>query len=63
MSDYLGTAEIAQALGLQREYVTDRLVKRPDFPPPAIRLSRKTVRWERAKVEAWISQHVKRNSR
>lgn len=63
MNDYMNTAQIAETLGLNQEYVTDRVVKRPDFPAPAFRLSRKTRGWERAKVEAWIRKQKERNER
>jgi predicted DNA-binding transcriptional regulator AlpA len=49
----LTTADIAELLGLDREYVTDRVVKRPDFPPPVLVLSRKTRLWSRAHIEQW----------
>lgn len=41
----IDTGEIAALLGLCRSHVTNRLVKRPDFPPPVINLSRRTRRW------------------
>ena len=47
------TAEIATMLGLSREHVTDRLTKRPDFPRPAINISRRTRMWRRADVLAF----------
>lgn len=50
----IDTADIAAMICLQRQYVRDEVVKRPDFPAPALRLSRKTVRWELADVQAWI---------
>lgn len=53
MSRYLGTAEIAADLGLSQKYVTDRIVKRPDFPAPKIALSQKTRRWLRDEFEKW----------
>lgn len=54
MSLMIDTADIAAMLGVGREYCTDRVVKRPDFPKPCLNLSRKTRRWRRADVEAWI---------
>lgn len=56
MSDYIGTDDIAQLTGLKRTYVTDKLVKQPDFPPPAIRLSQKIKRWDRVEVDRWLEQ-------
>lgn len=49
------TAEIAKMLGLSREHVTDRLTKRPDFPRPAINISRRTRMWRRADVLAFAA--------
>lgn len=54
MTDLITTADIAAALGSQRAYVTDRVVKRPDFPRPVLRLSQKTVKWARADFERWM---------
>jgi predicted DNA-binding transcriptional regulator AlpA len=35
-----------------------RLVEsRADFPKPAVRLSRETVRWEEADFERWLRTH------
>lgn len=53
--DLIDTADIAAALGAQRAYVTDRVVKRPDFPAPVLRLSQKTVKWARADFERWMA--------
>lgn len=58
--DLIGTGEIAAMWGLNREYVTNCLSKRPDFPQPALRLSRKTVRWRRDDLEAFRAKHSRR---
>ncbi len=58
MTALLDTAAIAAWLGLEREYVTDRVVKRPDFPPPVLVLSRKTRLWLRTDVEAWQEEQA-----
>lgn len=57
--DLVGTGEIARMFRLSREYVTDKLVKRYDFPKPAIRLSRRLVRWRWADVEAFRKKTVR----
>ena len=57
-ADLISTADIAEDLGLARDYVTSRLTKRPDFPKPALRLSQKTVRWLRNDYEAWKAAHM-----
>lgn len=55
MTHYVDTAAIAQMLGL-----TDRVTKRPDFPPPALKLTRKTVRWKREDIARWIEAQARR---
>lgn len=49
------TADIARALGVARKTVTDKWTKRPDFPPPKQRISRKVVRWSADEVQAWAT--------
>ena len=53
MSDYIDTADMAAFLGFTREYVTDKVTKRPDFPAPALRLNQKAVKWLRSEFDAW----------
>ena len=50
----LDTAGIAELLGLTREYVTDCVTKRVDFPKPFINVSRKTRYWRTTDVHAWM---------
>lgn len=45
---------IASMLGVTRDYVRTRLEPRPDFPRPALRLSRKTVRWDEGEIARWM---------
>ena len=54
---------IAQMTGTRREYVRDHMVKRPDFPRPALVLSQKTRRWGRPDVERWLEKQMQRNAR
>lgn len=54
MDPVIDTAEIARMIGLSREHVTDRLIKRPDFPKPAINVSQRTRFWRRSDVLAYI---------
>lgn len=63
MPDYVGTREISGMLGLSRKYVTDRVVKRQDFPGPAMRISRKVVLWRRSDVERWLRSMNKEATR
>jgi predicted DNA-binding transcriptional regulator AlpA len=58
-ADLITTADIAEDLGLARDYVTSKLTKRPDFPKPALRLSQKTVRWLRDDYESWKAAHIR----
>lgn len=53
MPERIDTKQIADYLQRSREYVTDRLTKRPDFPRPVIDRSRRLRFWLRADVEAW----------
>lgn len=55
MTRTMDTADIAQLLGLTREHVTDRIVKRADFPAPVINLSRRTKRWRESDVLAYLA--------
>lgn len=55
MTETIDTAQIAQILGVSRKHVTERLVKRPDFPKPRINVSQKCRRWAEADVLAWAN--------
>lgn len=57
MTALLDTAQIATMLSLKREYVTDRLTKRPDFPKPRLALNQKTKRWAEADIREWMERH------
>lgn len=48
--------EIARMLGVTTETLRRRVETRADFPKPALRLSRKTVRWEPAEIKRWIER-------
>lgn len=52
--DLIDTARIAAIMGCTREHVTDRITKRPDFPPPEANRTRKLRRWSEAAVRAWM---------
>lgn len=49
--------ELAAKVKLSRRQVRDVLVKRKDFPPPAVTLSQKTRRWRVQDVERWMGVH------
>jgi predicted DNA-binding transcriptional regulator AlpA len=59
MTRYIDTAGIAEDLELQRKYVTDRVIKRPDFPAPVIALSQKTRKWLLSEYWAWKNRRVR----
>ena len=55
--------DIAAMLSAKRPLVRDKIVKRPDFPRPAVALSQKMRRWNRDDVETWIAKQIQRNAR
>lgn len=48
------TADIAEMLGVCRAHVTNRIVKRPDFPAPVINLSQKLKKWSAEEVARYV---------
>jgi predicted DNA-binding transcriptional regulator AlpA len=56
MSALIDTGTIASLLGVSREYVTDKLTKRPDFPRPRVNVSQRLRKWSEAEVRAWLEQ-------
>ena len=56
------TADIAEYHGYSRAHVTDKLIKRPDFPVPFINTSRKHRFWDRAVIEAWAAGTQRREA-
>ena len=56
MIETLDTAEIAALLRLKRDTVTERIVRRPDFPKPWVHLSQKHRLWRLSDVMAWVDQ-------
>lgn len=59
MNDLMTLDDIADLIGLPRPYVRDKLVKNPEFPPPAIRLSQRIRKWDRSSVRAWMDRQAK----
>lgn len=49
------THDIAEFFKVQRRTVTDKWTKRPDFPAPKQRISRKVVRWSAEDVMQWAT--------
>lgn len=54
--DLIDTAEIARMLGVTRQHATDKLTKHPDFPKPAVNLSRRLRKWRREDVLKLVVQ-------
>lgn len=63
MSDLIGIAEISIHLNVTREYARDRIVKRADFPRPALSLSQKCRRWSKDAFEDWLNKQTKKHAR
>jgi predicted DNA-binding transcriptional regulator AlpA len=53
MSPYMNRQEIAERLGLTLERMRKTVEAQPSFPRPALRLSRKTVLWDRSAIHRW----------
>lgn len=51
--DLMDTLEIARLLGVCRAHAVGRIIKRPDFPKPAIDVSQRIRKWRRADVLRW----------
>lgn len=49
------TADIAREFGVDRRTVTERWTKRPDFPPPVLRINKLLVWWSREDILRWAS--------
>ena len=58
--NYITTTQIAAMVGLSKNYVTEKIVRQPDFPRPAMMLSRKTRRWDLADVQMWMDRQRKK---
>lgn len=57
MSDLIDLKQMADLLAINHNYLRDKVVKRPDFPEPALTLSQRVRRWRRVDVEAWAKIH------
>lgn len=51
--------QIAALTGLSKNYVRDKLTKRPDFPSPDIRLSQKIKWWKPETIKKWLKEQEK----
>ena len=55
--------DIADIIKEPREYVRTSLVRRPDFPRPALVLSQKIRKWAAVDVEAWLEMQRRKWAR
>lgn len=53
LPELLSPQDISGLLGVSLRHCVDRIVKRPDFPKPALDLSTRGRRWRRADVLRW----------
>ncbi len=47
---------IAARLGVSVDTLRRSIEPRTDFPKPALRMSRKTVRWDDAEIQKWLAR-------
>jgi predicted DNA-binding transcriptional regulator AlpA len=52
--DLIGTHDIARMLGVAQSHCVGRIIKRPDFPKPAINLSQRLRKWKREDVMKFL---------
>ena len=52
-NELITTKDIAQFLGVTQAHCVGRIIKRVDFPKPAIDVSQRLRRWRRADVLKW----------
>ncbi|MDF1595128.1 MAG: hypothetical protein P1T08_03350 [Acidimicrobiia bacterium] len=62
-SDLIGSAEVAEIIGLSHTTsVTTYLKRYPDFPRPVVDLSKSRVRlWRRQDIVEWCKQRLKKS--
>lgn len=52
----LDRKQIAERLGVKPDTFRKRIECLPDFPKPALKLSRETVRWDEADIDRWLKK-------
>jgi hypothetical protein len=52
--DLIGTHDIARMLDVTQSHCVGRIIKRPDFPKPAINLSQRLRKWKREDVMKFL---------
>lgn len=48
--ELIGTKDISRLLGVTQAHCVGRVIKRPDFPKPAMDLSQRMRRWRKDEV-------------
>lgn len=56
-TELIDTAEIARILGVSRAHCVGRLIKRPDFPRPAVNISQRRTRQGHISANPYFSAH------
>lgn len=53
LPELMTTKDISSLLGVCHRHCVERIMKRPDFPRPAINISRRIKRWSRTDILKW----------
>lgn len=53
-TDLIDSKAISRMLGVTQAHTVGRIIKRPDFPKPAINLSQRLRRWRRDDVMKYL---------
>lgn len=53
LPELMTTKDISSLLGVCHRHCVERIMKRPDFPRPAINVSRRIKRWSRTDILKW----------
>lgn len=53
LPELMTTKDISDLLGVGQRHCVNCIIKRPDFPKPAVNLSQRVRRWSRADVLRW----------
>lgn len=56
MPELMDLSDIANLLKLSKPYVRDKIVKRSDFPRPALFISQKVKKWSQKDFEEWLEK-------
>jgi len=56
LSPLVNISELAALFGVSRKHAANRIVTRPDFPAPVVRLSQRTRKWSREDVTSYLKK-------